>query len=788
MRTHSAASIASWNSQYRERLDSPSSRTSSLTSIVNMYHRTQPAFKASPNGFSAAIPRYYDYTEDFESKQPRIATPVQPLAPIPTHCRRPLVLQESSDHSAVAFRERDSAFFEPENQENDDVRTVQASRDNTPRPESRRQAARDRAPSRCRTSSVQPKNREIGLDDLEISKKFIRVSDIDLLPSQAGRDSMDTFNPSLDPESKDAPTYRYTDYRTTATPKTKTNSPKRQVQVQGGDTPTIRSEQGVILRDDTQDQTLHEEEIGGNDNVNFINEQIQMSPQGKTERRRSCSEPVLGLLETSIQQEGMINNRNEFVSMGRASSHYSTNGALGDKAGIAALPGTDYPSQNTSNSGTSAINERTLDNGYSGVNVPPCSTNQALGILQRQRFQRHKRNQAVPRISTTCLPREDNECFPHILPSCSSTPIVEPKPISPARQLKLKNSIPQLMKALPPLPGDPDYIPPPTPSISSIPDDEYNVANVLVPFKFPPSSTPRSSRDIGIGKPDSSPNNDLTPGLQRNIPKLKLKLKMSTDSGGTNSSDIRLLDTNKDKSWSTKTPNSESGLCVRAHNRNRLKLRHSKSTTNTPPPSTIRRNLDAETSNIIANIARHQPRDLFSFPIGLSSAVRHVSRNSSQPTDIFRSSVSCTHDIVTPTCAASQRKPATEFIHVGSRNKLTYDARSLETRSSSDPRLPRGLKKRLSNLRCLLTRPSDSALATSSQVPARGGKENEPGRDVRLTNANFTSKHFAANNECLMQGNNTRTTVGRRVRAKLLKWVKDAKIAVRVYAKRNRGA
>ncbi|KAK0126114.1 hypothetical protein ONS95_007733 [Cadophora gregata] len=37
----------------------------------------------------------------------------------------------------------------------------------------------------------------------------------------------------------------------------------------------------------------------------------------------------------------------------------------------------------------------------------------------------------------------------------SESPMLAPKPISPARQLKLKNSVPQLMKALPPLPPEP---------------------------------------------------------------------------------------------------------------------------------------------------------------------------------------------------------------------------------------------------------------------------------------------------------------------------------------------
>lgn len=44
--------------------------------------------------------------------------------------------------------------------------------------------------------------------------------------------------------------------------------------------------------------------------------------------------------------------------------------------------------------------------------------------------------------------------IPRKLISRSESPMIAPKPISPARQLKLKNSIPQLMKALPPLPPE----------------------------------------------------------------------------------------------------------------------------------------------------------------------------------------------------------------------------------------------------------------------------------------------------------------------------------------------
>ncbi|KAG8428395.1 hypothetical protein J3459_003964 [Metarhizium acridum] len=65
--------------------------------------------------------------------------------------------------------------------------------------------------------------------------------------------------------------------------------------------------------------------------------------------------------------------------------------------------------------------------------------------------QRHRRNVAALRISTADL----NDRSGHIKDGSvheQELDILSPEPISPARGLKVKNSIPQLMKALPPLP------------------------------------------------------------------------------------------------------------------------------------------------------------------------------------------------------------------------------------------------------------------------------------------------------------------------------------------------
>ncbi|KAK0729155.1 hypothetical protein B0T21DRAFT_413251 [Apiosordaria backusii] len=64
----------------------------------------------------------------------------------------------------------------------------------------------------------------------------------------------------------------------------------------------------------------------------------------------------------------------------------------------------------------------------------------------------HRRNFAVPAIDTNDLQNLVESDIDSIV-GRSRTPMLAPHPISPARQLRLQNSVPQLMKALPPLPG-----------------------------------------------------------------------------------------------------------------------------------------------------------------------------------------------------------------------------------------------------------------------------------------------------------------------------------------------
>ncbi|KAI0175876.1 hypothetical protein GGR52DRAFT_334193 [Hypoxylon sp. FL1284] len=771
--TLSTTSIAPWGVPYRDRLDS--SRTSSLTSIVNMYHRMPYGQGAGLSSLSAAAPRYYDYTEGFENGQHRVATPFYPLAPVPTHpsrCLRPLVLQHSDDNLGTTFGEGDSVLFEHDCQNPSETNITQApQRQGTPAAEGSRTALY-RAP--LRSGSIRSETRS-GVFDAQDNRKPTRGSDIDMLPSQAGRESLDTFNPSLDLESKDASAYGYTDYRTTTitTSKTKKSSPERQVQVQGGKAPSVRSEQGLIYRDDTQDEVPYAD-MEQEDGADITDKQsIENRQYGGTERR-SYSEPVQSVVNGSCQHDALPGNQYNSGAIAVNDSHNIIAGAIPYGTIRTSLDDAKHDSGDCDNSPGSNIDEN--DNG-------PAPMEHARVATPRQRSN-HKRSKAVPRISTSSMPNEGNEGFPRISPSCSTTPIVSPKPISPARQLKLKNSIPQLMKALPFLPGDPDYEPLPAPSLQSTPSNEGDFAEVLSPFKFSQSSPSCSLRGKKAESPASILGCGQASGTLKNVPKLRLRMKTSNESGVTVSSDTRHLATYSDGPCSPSTPHSNlearapnSGDMVRL--RSRLRLRSSRSATlSTPPSETIRRSMVVSTSSIVADISRRRPRDLFSLSASSSPAISKADESPLQSPQDRRLSAGSNPSVI------GSPNSAHPSILEDQQSNLTRGTKPMETLKSPDVKHQQDFKAYAPSHDVQLTRSSSS----STGPVTSDGKEHNTDADICLTNDDGDVGGFAISHGHRARGNRKRVTLRRRMGAKLLKWVKGAKAAVRVYAKRNRKA
>jgi hypothetical protein len=106
---------------------------------------------------------------------------------------------------------------------------------------------------------------------------------------------------------------------------------------------------------------------------------------------------------------------------------------------------------------------------------------------RRNHLRGRGRKAGVPELSAEEVPSSSCQ-IPQNLISRSNSPMLAPKPISPARQLRLKNSVPQLMKALPPLPPNRSTraVSPPTHSVGS----DVEVSCRFSTLISDPSSTP----------------------------------------------------------------------------------------------------------------------------------------------------------------------------------------------------------------------------------------------------------------------------------------------------------
>jgi hypothetical protein len=401
-----------------------------------------------------------------------------------------------------------------------------------------------------------------------------------------------------------------------------------------------------------------------------------------------------------------------------------------------------------------------------------------------QQFRRHRRNHAAMRIITTDLPRDDNEGHPHITPTCSSVPLISPKPISPARQLKVKNSIPQLMKALPPLPGVLGYELPST-TTDAPEDDEF--ADILTPFNF---HGPAESLQLGRREATDSgaiTGSGMDASSQRDGPKFRLKIKTTSCSETSelpNDKEQPRVDGNASHPDLVSTSDTGEGLRdkhIRSHNRNKLKIRSPRrSRPSSPHSSTVRHNPGVETSQIVIDLLQRKPQDLFSTPPKSEPMLLRKRRKPlsqltrSQALTVFSASDSVPSDEgivpdgyqVHSTCSSHEN----EMVPI-KRDALI----------NSMPR--RGLIKRLSNLRALLS----SSTASAAQVlDAESLKTHMVSADA-LLDVDFEKNPFKVTETPMVEPPQLR--LGQRLRAKLSSWIKGAETAMRKCAnkKHNHG-
>ncbi|KAK7924863.1 hypothetical protein PG985_006917 [Apiospora marii] len=777
-RTASAASETSCSLSYCEKVLSSSTRTSSLTSVINMYHRMPPPLRHVQFGSLDPPPRYYDYTEDFEFKQPFVTATIEPVAPTPTRI--------PSMHQSLVFREG------PEDQLS--VQHVETE---------------EKGDQSDETQSHQSRfTQDLGQGDTASTANTIsratqspiatgQGTDIDCLPSQTGRDFMDTLDRSPDIASREAGTCSYHEMRLTAASGAKTASLEKQVVFHAGRTPTIRSEQGVIVRADTHDSKS--EECEQKDGTQLVSKE-------NPSQRRSKSEPATkyrGFFpKHSDSEQGWISlPTDSCVSMSEAyrnqgprdilsssdslGDHRSTelDRTIGRSIGSANFMTTETIPGNTG--GEAAINKNERQVNSAQNNTATVGVKGGSVGCQGQ----HKLHRGDTGLKIVTRNASDDD-FPQLTQECSNTPLISPKPISPARQLKVKNSIPQLMKALPPLPTS--TLAASTPS-STV--DEYECAEILQPFSLSRSGTPRAQNHRGLQQPRDKfilRHPGEATNTQKKLPKIRFKTKVPA-THEMDQRNSRPWNSESNYPWCRATndvellnENDDAG----SHYSDRGSLRaptylSTYRTTSSPFTGTVRRYPDVQRSGVIQSLTNERPRDLFTASSRLCDAFRSTSRGDTQADSHARIGLDSQYSPGIAGEATPEAGPTFVAAHSSdsrrlskAQSRISESGRTRETVSSQDARKERtrGLRKRLSNLRKLLARnrrPQSEPLGMllegnqTSDVDQHAFMQANPS----LGNVDFESRSFTVS-EGIPGEITGRRNFRRRVRDRISKWVK----------------
>jgi hypothetical protein len=362
----------------------------------------------------------------------------------------------------------------------------------------------------------------------------------------------------------------------------------------------------------------------------------------------------------------------------------------------------------------------------------------------------------VPNYGESEVPNFSHH-FPRKVISRSESPMLAPKPISPARQLKLKNSIPQLMKALPPLPPEPV-------TCGLLTPNQFTSSETELPCKFSPlipearsspsyelpqipesDRHPESVQDtllLAIGMPqkllepaqlDSIPVQITHAELEGDIgksstplplPKLKLKMRNFAASRPMSPLDSHPWNLEESYPWSNQGVNvglppliQDDKSSISKPPKFKLKITRASNST----LGTVRINRESGDSRYLAGLHLRHPKDLFTPTSGIENVFRQVSRHLHSR----KASLSSNHHSIeskpSPTSIPiSNQKPVSG--HKGSDPDISQpssstspnplsrtDVRSFFSDDSSHIQSGHhSLRKRLSNLRARIAVPYSS--------------------------------------------------------------------------------
>lgn len=402
----------------------------------------------------------------------------------------------------------------------------------------------------------------------------------------------------------------------------------------------------------------------------------------------------------------------------------------------------------------------------------------------------------------------------------SSSPMLAPKPISPARQLKLKNSVPQLMKALPTLPAEPlvratspinalkstahempYHFSPLIPELSPPPVQESrHESHKVVSAQGPPvppkeevlkaraAFGSRSSEAISEQPPSSG-----SPTISQPLPRLKLKMKSFTNLRPRSPPSPRPWEREEIQTCSIPDPDApvqEPAQSEKPANPKPPKFRLKITRASTSTFGTVRVNRESGESGVAAGFHLPSHKDLFTSTSGIDNIFRQVSQHlhsrktsvaSNTGSESFRPSTS----LLSPKShlAPKTTSPTMDFdISKPQSTKplLAHEARNVLSDNTSHMQGHGGMRGRLSNLTARVAPPYANRIGSQSYDDLTWRDRNLPEATAPIAQRSACNLHSRSKST---ESKPLRRFAERmhhhRLREKVQGWVKEARTVIK---------
>ncbi|KAF4628907.1 hypothetical protein G7Y89_g9246 [Cudoniella acicularis] len=432
---------------------------------------------------------------------------------------------------------------------------------------------------------------------------------------------------------------------------------------------------------------------------------------------------------------------------------------------------------------------------------------------QAKRTQGHQRARHAepnPGHCASQLP-EFSSPMPRKSVSRSGSPMIAPKPISPARQLKLKNSVPQLMKALPPLPPDgptklgPPPVEPPAGEETEMPchfslllpeNNSTSIKDTLSSPKSSQISNGESSNQVDVSAQRMTFATSVSHAQDGSVnpqspPRMKLKLRNSVIYHQSSPHDSRPWNSEENYPWSNQNPSIRLPSLIQSEKPgnmkpSKFKLKASHLTKSTQ--ETVRVNRENGESKPPTGLHLRNPKDLFTPVSGMDNIFRqvgkhlHSRKSSSVSSHPGRESspAPMNQNTIRASVPEKSQGQSSETSRLAVVQANSSEVRSFFSDDNSNAQGRHSLRKRFSNLRARIVVPyaTRSGVQSCDDITFNGRNLPEDPRPFAARSVPNLHDSIETDSEDMALRRSSERVHRLRLKEKLSRWLKGARSAI----------